>query len=219
MCLLAIETTASSGSYAIMKDERIVFQDFIELKTTHSETIMKRIDSALHSLKIEKNDLKAVCISNGPGSFTGCRIGLATAKGICTGLQVPLLPFDTLQILASNVYGTEKNILAIIDARMNEAYVAVFSPKLGTLVQPHCRPYAEITNNLQDEYLCVGHVHLITESDRFQKAMLHQNMLVASAMFSLMRHNATDLSYDMEIINSLEPYYIRSYRTQAGIKD
>jgi len=208
MCLLAIETTRSSGSYALLKDDKIIYQDNVDMKTTHSETIMCRIDNALKAMKIEKTDLKGICVSNGPGSFTGCRIGLATAKGICTGLKIPLIAFNTLEILASNLYGTDKNILSVLDARMNEAYVAVFDKNLQMIVDSHCRPYKSITDGLKGDYICVGDTHLIT--GKHEKALLHQNMINASSMFSLMKYKNIALKYDEEYLAALEPYYIRS---------
>ena len=211
MCLLAIETTKSTGSYALLKDDKIIYQDIVDVKVTHSETIMCKIDSALQSMKIEKSDLKGICVSNGPGSFTGCRIGLATAKGICTGLKIPLLTFNTLQILASNVYGTNKQILSVLDARMNEVYVAVFDQNLTMVSESHCRSYKSITDGLQGEYICVGDVNLITdESNRFQKALQHQNIIHASSMFSLIKYKNIEIKYDEEFNSNVEPFYIRS---------
>ena len=216
MCILAIETTRSSGSYAILKDDKIVYQDCIDMKTTHSETIMCRIDNALKTMKIDKKELKGICVSNGPGSFTGCRIGLATAKGICTGLKIPLIAFNTLEILASNLYGTEKNILSVLDARMNEAYVAVFDNKLNMVVDSHCRLYKSLTHGLKGDYICVGDTHLINEESKmFTKALQHQNIIQAAAMFSLMKHKNVELKYNEEYIFTLEPYYIRSAVTNS----
>ena len=222
--ILAIETSTTIGSIAILRDERIVYQDFADLKTTHSETIMVRIDNALKSLKYAKSDLKAVCISNGPGSFTGLRIGLATAKGICTGLKIPLVAFNTLEVLAANVYGTDRNILSILPAHKNEAYIAVFDPFLNVLIETHNRENDKVLENLSGKFICVGDIQHIASSANpplasgvgercvnydFALALPHQNMLVAAAQFSLLKHKNISLVYDQDYIYKLEPCYYK----------
>ena len=148
-------------------------------------------------------------ISNGPGSFTGLRIGLATAKGICTGLQIPLITFNTLELLAINVYGTPKNILTVIDARMKEAYVALYDSQLNVLIENHCRVYDEITNEIKSDFICVGHTHLIKDNN-VHTALPHQNMLNAAAQFSLIKYKNIKVKYDKEFIYNVEPYYVRA---------
>lgn len=219
MILLAIETTRSAASFAVLQNNKVVYQDYLDVKKTHSETIISRIDNALISLKLDKQELSGVCISNGPGSFTGIRIGLATAKGICTGLKIPLLGFNTLEILASNVYGTNKKILSVLDARMNEAYVAIFDKDLNVVEESHCRAYSDITKSLNnEEYICVGDLHLLSEEKNIVKALLHQNILCASSMFSLIKHKNIEIKYDEEYIFTLEPFYIRSAESQVNKK-
>jgi tRNA threonylcarbamoyladenosine biosynthesis protein TsaB len=207
MCILAIETTTPSSSYAILHDNKIVFQDYCKLATGHSENIMVRIDNALNTLEINKTDIKAVCVSNGPGSFTGCRVGLATAKGICTGLQIPLVAFNSLELLAANVYGSSSNIMSVLDARMNEVYVAVFDKDLNTIIEPHIISRDTIYGVSTDDCLCVGAVHLLPNT--FKKALPHQNILAASSMFSLLAIKNITPKYDEEYISNLEPCYVR----------
>ncbi|MCL2063854.1 MAG: tRNA (adenosine(37)-N6)-threonylcarbamoyltransferase complex dimerization subunit type 1 TsaB [Candidatus Cloacimonetes bacterium] len=233
MCILAIETAISSGSIGILKENKIVYQDYAEVLTTHSETIMTRIENGLKTVKIDKSDLKAVSISIGPGSFTGLRIGLATAKGISTGLRIPLIAFNTLEVLASNVLGTNQNILSILDARMKEAYIAVYDPYLNIIMESHSRGHEKITEGLVGEYICVGDItliknHLISkyeyneqleiittdEGGRFQFALPHQNMLMAASQFSLMKYKKIKLEYDEDYIYQLEPHYVRNADVQ-----
>ena len=231
MCIIAIETATTIGSVAILRDEKIIYQELADLKTTHSETIMVRIDNALTSLKIDKSEIKALSISNGPGSFTGLRIGLATAKGICTGLKVPLIVFNTLEVLAANVYGTNKQILSILDARMNEVYMSVFDSCLNIVVKSHCRAYSDFLEDLKGEYVCVGDTQLLellkntavyqspdevkNNETRFYKALPHQNILSAASQFSLMKLKNTTFDYNEEFIHKLEPFYVRNADSQV----
>jgi tRNA A37 threonylcarbamoyladenosine modification protein TsaB len=94
---------------------------------------------------------------------------------------------------------------------MNEAYIGVFDKYLNTIAESHCRSYKTITQGLNEEYICVGDVHLIEDGNaRFQKALMHQNAINAAAMFSLIKLKNIKITYDEEFISNIEPYYIRS---------
>ena len=214
MIILAIETTSQGGSLAIQKGNQIIYQDYFAMRSSHSETIMPKIDSTLKLFEIDKKELSAVCVSIGPGSFTGCRIGLATAKGICTGLKIPLLAFNTLEILAANIYGTNKRILSILDARMNEIYIAEYDSFLLTIKEPCCKKYSDIFQGMKGDYICVGDIHLLpneitNKSLKIIKALPHQNILSAAAMMSLLDYKNINLVYDKEYIHNIEPFYVR----------
>ena len=86
---------------------------------------MTQIDFGLRQSGITLEELDLITLTNGPGSFTGIRIGLATAKGLSFGRKIPLLPFNTLEILAFNVWGSCLPILPFIDAKMDEVYAAL----------------------------------------------------------------------------------------------
>jgi tRNA threonylcarbamoyladenosine biosynthesis protein TsaB len=207
--ILAIDTSSSAGSISLFDETKIHYQIYTDLSVNHSETIMFRIDEALKNVKADKKDLQAVFVTNGPGSFTGIRIGLATAKGLCIGLRIPIFYTDTLTLLAMNLYGTERKILALLDARMKEAYTAVFNPDMTFDKSIATIPYKNINSNFLEKYICVGHTHLLTTSDRFQLALPHQNSITASAMFSLWKSRSYELLYDEETIKNLQPMYFR----------
>ena len=120
MNILGIETSSSWGSVAVVKDDRIVFSSYLDIKVTHSERLLPQIDAALKSSSLQISDLDIIAISNGPGSFTGLRIGLAAAKGLSFPHEIPLYPVNTLRLLAANLYGNEFPILSFMDARMQE---------------------------------------------------------------------------------------------------
>ena len=122
MNILALDTSATSGSIAISVNSKISYISYLDIAVTHSERLMPQINQALQQCKINVNDLDLVAIGNGPGSFTGIRIGLATAKGLCFGLKIPLIAFNTLDILRYNVKLTSLPVAAVIDARMGEIY-------------------------------------------------------------------------------------------------
>jgi tRNA threonylcarbamoyl adenosine modification protein YeaZ len=201
-----------------LKDDKIVYQDAIELKSSHSQTLMPRIDYAFNLLGIDKKEIKAVTVSIGPGYFTGIRIGLATAKGICKGLQIPLIPLNTLQILAANAYGTDKKIMTLLDARMNQKYISIFDKDLNVLLENQCVGYDLLNDhsfmkeNLEGDFICLGFTKFIRETDKLKIALPHQHTLLASAQFSLLKHKNIELNYDKVFISNIEPNYVRSYK-------
>ncbi|MDD3051112.1 MAG: tRNA (adenosine(37)-N6)-threonylcarbamoyltransferase complex dimerization subunit type 1 TsaB, partial [Candidatus Cloacimonetes bacterium] len=136
MNILAIDTSSSCGSIAISNDNNIRYISYLDLQTTHSERLMPQIDYGLKQAEMKINQINLVAYSNGPGSFTGIRIGLATAKGICFALGIPLVSFNTLEILAYSFKGYSRNILAFMDARMNEVYAALYTPELKEIIAP-----------------------------------------------------------------------------------
>jgi len=218
MLILGIDTSTNASSIAIFSDSRILALDFIDTDTPQSEMLMTRIDYMLSTQKIEKTALKAVCVCIGPGSFTGIRVGIATAKAICIALQIPLVAFNSLELLATNVYTTPENILTIIDARMGQAYTAVFDSSLKPLALPTTTTYADIID-LIDKYhpICLGDTHLIPTGVCAKTALPHQNIKSATAMCSLLVHRDITPIYDAGYISELEPFYIRPATAQVSI--
>jgi len=210
MPILAIDTSTSASSIAIFNVEKIIALDFQDSDAPQSESLMCRIDHLLTTQKIGRTDLTAVCVCIGPGSFTGIRVGIATAKAICIALQIPLVAFNSLELLAVNIYATSQNIMAILDARMSQAYVAVYDSALAEIVSPHTVDYAGL-RDLVERYkpICVGDVHLFISDNQIKTALPHQNIKTVAGMCSLLKIKDIVLSYDIECINTLEPFYVR----------
>ncbi len=114
----------------------MIYNAFFDIKITHSETLMPAIDHALKFCGVEKRDLTSIYVCQGPGSFTGLRIGIATAKGIAFGLDLPLFTYSSLELAALAASGLGKNILVTIDAKMKEIYLAYYDPFLRELIAP-----------------------------------------------------------------------------------
>jgi len=152
---LALDTTLSSGSIALATEERVIYSAFFDIKITHSETLMPAIDHALKFCGVEKRDLSSIYVCQGPGSFTGLRIGIATAKGIAFGLDIPLFTYSSLELAALAASGLGKNILVTIDAKMKEIYLACYDSNLNELIAPQViKPDDVCQLPLQDFILC-----------------------------------------------------------------
>lgn len=129
MRVLAIETSGLAASAAIGEDGRILAEFSINNQLTHSQTILPMIDKIMELSGIDTVD--AIACSTGPGSFTGLRIGGATAKGLALGYGVPLIPVPTLDALAYNVVQTDAVICPIMDARRQQVYTAFYQWEEG----------------------------------------------------------------------------------------
>ena len=220
MNILALSTTSSSGSIAIYKEDHISYINHLDIKITHSERLLPQIDAGLKNSKIAISDLDLVVIANGPGSFTGVRIGLATAKGICMAHSIPLLPINTLELLANNAAFTDRNILTLIDARMKEVYAALYSPDFEILIPGKNAKPVEILEMIKEPVIIVGDgakefKKEIEESGIDYKLCLeHQNIPLASTLISIALKSDIP-EYNFDSISELEPYYLR--KSQAEI--
>src|SRR5690554_4236272 len=131
MTLLHIETSTKNCSVAFSRNGEILClcEEYDE-QYGHSEKLHQFINWALEGAEIELKDLDGVCVSKGPGSFTGLRIGVSAAKGFCYGLEIPLLSLNSLEILAQTQINQNYDlIISMIDARRMEVYTAIFDGK------------------------------------------------------------------------------------------
>ncbi len=133
--ILHIETATKVCSVALSNcGEFIASKESISDGFIHSEALTLYIEEVLSEGKVTLSDLCAISISSGPGSYTGLRIGLSTAKGLCFALNIPLISIDTLSALMALVSSNERNIIPLLDARRMEVYAQVFS-STGTVLQ------------------------------------------------------------------------------------
>ena len=136
--ILCIETSTTNCSVAISKDgEQLSLVEHDSKNYSHAEQLHIFIEKALQKAELKKSQLNAIAVSKGPGSYTGLRIGLSSAKGLCYGLGIPLISISTLKSLASQIDTTINDglIIPMIDARRMEVYTQVFDSKLNELTK------------------------------------------------------------------------------------
>jgi len=126
MKLLAIETSTMLGGVAIIDGDALIAESRINIKVTHSERIMGEIDHVLMRSGLTIKDIDVICISIGPGSFTGLRVGLTTAKGLVYATGSKLVAVPTLEAFAWNVPFSMYQVCPLLDARKKEVYAAIF---------------------------------------------------------------------------------------------
>lgn len=153
MKILALDTSALVASAAITENGKVLAEYTLNYKLTHSQTIMPMIDEIVKMTETDLNTIDYIACSSGPGSFTGLRIGAATAKGLAHGLNKPIVAVPTLETLAYNIFGTDKFICPIMDARRKQVYNAVYVPegkKLDVILEEDTRIIDDVLDYVKD---------------------------------------------------------------------
>lgn len=135
MRILAFETSAKAASAALLEDGRLLGEYYQNSGQTHSRTAVKLAEDLLRNCDLTPGDVDYVAYANGPGSFTGIRIGVAAAKGFCWGLELPCLPVSTLEAMAYSRSDCEGTVCCCMDARRSQIYNAVFSVAGGKVLR------------------------------------------------------------------------------------
>lgn len=126
--ILCLETSTKNCSVSLSANGQLLaVKELAEDNYSHAENLHVFIDALLREAGVEKKQLSAVAVSQGPGSYTGLRIGVSAAKGLCYALNIPLIALDTLTVLAQQKTITVGKIIPMIDARRMEVYTAIFN--------------------------------------------------------------------------------------------
>ena len=135
MKILAFETSAKAGSVALLEDGKLLAESYQNTGLTHSQTLMAMAEDMLKSANLTAKDVEAVAVAAGPGSFTGVRIGVAAAKGLAWGGELPCYGVSTLEAMALQLGIWEGIVCCAMDARRSQVYNAVFEAKEGVLTR------------------------------------------------------------------------------------
>jgi len=166
MKIIAIDSSGLVAGIAVMEDETLLADYVINYKKTHSQTLVPMLDTVKNMIDLDLKEIDAIAISAGPGSFTGLRIGSATAKGLGLALNKPLVEVSTLEGLAMNLYGCSGYVCPMMDARRNQVYTALYrfvedgnQYKLETIIEPCAIDVVEMLekiNSLEVEVSFLG---------------------------------------------------------------
>jgi tRNA threonylcarbamoyladenosine biosynthesis protein TsaB len=212
--ILNIETSTTNCSVSLFNDLELI--DCLEENTqdySHSKSLHVFIDSVLKNSKLKPKDLSAISVSKGPGSYTGLRIGVASAKGLCFALDIPLISIETLKILSENT--SNKGIaIPCLDARRMEVYSAVFNNKNERIRDTR----AEILNEDSfNKYLSVDEVYFIGNANKKIKEIIaHKNarfiddVLPSSRQMGALSFNKFK-NNQFEDLNNFEPLYLKDF--------
>ena len=128
--ILALDSSGLVASVAVVEGNstysNLLAEYTVNYKKTHSQTLLPMLDEIANMTELDLTTIDAIAIAAGPGSFTGLRIGSATAKGLGLALKKPLISIPTVDALAYNLYGTDRLICPIMDARRNQVYTGIW---------------------------------------------------------------------------------------------
>lgn len=126
MKILALDSSGLVASVALLEEDNCIAEYTINYKKTHSQTLVPMLDEVSRMIELDMTTIDAIAVAAGPGSFTGLRIGSATAKGLGQALNKPLIGIPTVDGLAYNLYGTDKVVCPLMDARRNQTYTGLY---------------------------------------------------------------------------------------------
>lgn len=168
MKILALDSSGLVASVAVVENDELIAEYTMNYKKTHSQTLLPMLDEVKQMTELDLHTLDAIAVAAGPGSFTGLRIGSATAKGLALALDLPIVPVKTVDALAYNLYGTEKLVCPLMDARRNQVYTGIYTFTLNetgeryrlTTIVPQCAieldEIMEKLNELGKEVIFLG---------------------------------------------------------------
>jgi tRNA threonylcarbamoyladenosine biosynthesis protein TsaB len=137
MRILALDSSGLAASVAVVEEDKgeavTVAEYTVNYKKTHSQTLLPMLDEIVKMTELDLDEIDGIGVAAGPGSFTGLRIGSATAKGLGLALGKPLIAVPTLEGLACNLWGTERIVCPIMDARRGQVYTGIYEFRQGRL--------------------------------------------------------------------------------------
>ena len=230
MKILAIDSSSLVASVAVVEDDIMVAEYTINHKKTHSQTLLPMIDEISKMAEIDLSEVDAIAVSGGPGSFTGLRIGSATAKGLGLVWKKPLVHVPTVDAMAYNLYGTDKLICPMMDARRSQTYTGLYQFVSGELdiVMEQCAisvdELIEKINEVGREVIFLGDGVPVYKQALEEKltvgytyAPAHMNRQRAGAVAVLGQQYFTKGQY--ETAAEHEPNYLRQSQAEREAKE
>lgn len=219
--ILNIETATKNCSVALAKDGKtIVYKEIAEEGYSHAERLHVFIEEIIEEAGIMFNDLSAIAVSQGPGSYTGLRIGVSAAKGLCYALEIPLIAVDTLQALASQVNISNGLIIPMIDARRMEVYSAIFAPNLERKREVLAEIITENSfENFQETLYFIGDC-----AEKCKSVLTKENYIFLDKIVYPSAKEMSAISFEKFKINDtvdvayFEPYYLKDFMITTSKK-
>jgi len=226
MKILGIDTSSNASSVAVIEDNKLICEYTVNTKTTHSQKLMPMIENMLSMSGFNIKEIDAIAICIGPGSFTGLRIGMATAKAISHVNNLPIIGVNSLEILAGNMNLCDKKICSILDAQRNQVYTGRYKFENGSIVEIQPVDVVEIENLLEeiskdnDEWILVGEAvykyeDKIKEIKNIDIPAPSHNVTKASSLCSIAMEKYNN-NVDIHNCYDINPMYIR--KSQAEVQ-
>ena len=219
--ILNIETATKNCSVALAREGRtILCKEIAEEGYSHAERLHVFIEEIIKEAGITFQDLSAIAVSQGPGSYTGLRIGVSAAKGLCYALEIPLIAVDTLQVLASQAKVSSGLIIPMLDARRMEVYSAIFTPNFDKKRAVQAEIITENSfENLQETLYFVGDC-----AEKCKPVLIRENFIFLDDIKYPSAKEMSFLSFEKYKKNDIvdvayfEPYYLKDFMMTVSKK-
>ena len=214
--ILNIETSTKVCSVSLaLNGDVIAFKEESSEKYIHSEKLNIFIEELFAQVDYQINDLAAICVSKGPGSYTGLRIGVSSAKGFCYALDIPLISIDSLSVLArdylnNNFMQANTILMPMIDARRMEVYTAVFNDKADIQTAISAEVIDAEFFDTNKEIILIGDGAKKFNSIIPRNVRIENNLSSSKGMASLSYLKFTKKEF--EDVAYFEPYYLKSFK-------
>jgi tRNA threonylcarbamoyladenosine biosynthesis protein TsaB len=219
--ILNIETSTRNCSVSIaLNGKTLIIKEISEAGFSHAENLHVFIEAILQESKLSFQNLNAIAVSQGPGSYTGLRIGVSAAKGLCFALDLPLIALDTLEILATKVIVDHGIIIPMIDARRMEVYCAVFNSKLEKI--------GEVQAKIMDEnsFLDINEkIYIVGDcQEKIKTVMTRSNVVFLENSVFPSANQMSSLSFekykksDTVDVAYFEPFYLKDFFMSVSAK-
>lgn len=219
--ILNLETSSTNCSVCLAKDGKIVnLQELNSANYSHAEKLHVFIDEVMQSTGTKMEDLDAIAVSKGPGSYTGLRIGVSAAKGLCYALDKPLVSISTLKSMAAQLVTSDERdvIIPVLDARRMEVYSAVFDNQLNQIRETRAEV---IDKDSFKEYLNSKSIHFLGSGAEKIKSMFGYKLVAYHCEIVPSAKEMACLSYEkytrntVEDVAYFEPYYLKDFVLQS----
>jgi tRNA threonylcarbamoyladenosine biosynthesis protein TsaB len=219
--ILNLETATKNCSVALAKEGKtIIYKEIADEGYSHAERLHVFIEEVIKAAGISVKDLAAIAVSQGPGSYTGLRIGVSAAKGLCYALGIPLIAVDTLQILASQTNISEGLIVPMLDARRMEVYSAIFTPDFENQRATKAEVITEDSfDDFEEKLYFVGDC-----ADKCKSLLTKENFVFLEDIKFPSAKEMSSLSFlkykknDTVDVAYFEPYYLKDFMITTSKK-
>ncbi|MEM9985016.1 MAG: tRNA (adenosine(37)-N6)-threonylcarbamoyltransferase complex dimerization subunit type 1 TsaB [Bacteroidota bacterium] len=218
--LLAIETATAQGAVALYAQHQLLGSLSIHRQQSHARLLMPMIDHLLQAWDLTAQDLDGIAVSKGPGSYTGLRVGVSTAKGLCFAIDKPLLSYDSLYALAAEQRELAQQvgalIIPMIDARRMEVYCSVFDSELNQLRAIEAQVIAE--DSFKDLLERQKIIFCGDGAEKCRAVLSHSPQAIVLGQALASASSVGDYLWkkwrasDFEDLVSFEPFYLKQFR-------
>lgn len=230
MRILAVESSAKCCSTAVVEDGKLISEFYTDAGLTHSQTLMQMVDAVLTCAGLNLSSIDALAVAKGPGSFTGIRIGIAAVKGLAQSCDIKCYGISTLEAMAYSLIGEDCPVCAVMDARRDQVYTALFDVKDNRVIRlstDSAVSVADLKGILSDLSQSSKIVLVGDGTDVYYNALVEGNPHVVKAISPIRNQRANGVamaafssisSNAPSSFETLQPVYLRAPQAERELK-